>query len=372
MTTHASGPAPAPAELPAGFLPGAIDCDIHPEPPRRADLLPYLDPYWREAVVSRDVDRLDLTSYPLGAPLTARPDWRAGAAGRTGLDRVRTDVLDRFRLGAGILNCLYGAPAMYNEHFGGALCRATNDWIRDHWLEPEPRLRASILVSPVNPDTAAEEVERVAADPRFVQVLFLAQGELPLGRKYYWPIYAAAERHGLPIGIHAGSAFRHAPTQSGFPSYFAEDYAGQTQGFAAQLLSLIAEGVFARFPGLKVVLIESGVTWLPSLMWRMSKDWLGVRTEVPWVKTRPANIIREHVRLTVQPFDGPPDSGDVEKILRHLGSEDMLMFSTDYPHWQFDGDAAVPDGFPAAQLRKLLVENARATYARLPGQEVER
>lgn len=344
---------------------GAIDCDIHPEPPRRADLLPYLDDYWREAVMSRDVDRLDLTSYPPGAPLSMRPDWRAD--GRPGLDRVRTDVLDRFALRYGILNCLVGAQAMYNEHFGGALCRATNDWIREHWLDPEPRLRASIVVHTVNPEAAAREVERVAQDPRFVQVMVLAQGEMPLGRRLFWPIYEAAERLGLPLGIHAGSAFRHAPTQSGYPSYFVEDYVGQTQGFAAQLLSLIAEGVFARFPRLKVVLIESGVTWLPSLMWRMGKDWLGVRSEVPWVKVRPAELIREHVRLTVQPFDAPPEA--VARILRHLNSDDLLMFSTDYPHWQFDGDAAVPEGFPPGALRKMLVDNALATYTRLDPEE---
>jgi predicted TIM-barrel fold metal-dependent hydrolase len=112
-----------------------------------------------------------------------------------------------------------------------------------------------------------------------------------------------------------------------------------------------------------VVLIESGVTWLPSLMWRMSKDWRGVRTEVPWVKQPPAWLMREHVRLTCQPFDAPEE--EVARIIEHLGSDDMLLFATDYPHWQFDGDAALPAGLPDRLRRKVLVDNALATYPRL-------
>ena len=59
---------------------------------------------------------------------------------------------------------------------------------------------------------AVEEIERCAADQRFVQVLMLVMGDMPLGKRHYWPIYAAAERHGLPIGIHAGSSYRHPVT----------------------------------------------------------------------------------------------------------------------------------------------------------------
>ena len=210
---------------------------------------------------------------------------------------------------------------------------------------------------------AAEEVERLAGDRRFVQVLVLAAGEMPLGRRFYWPLWAAAERAGLPIGIHAGSAFRHAPTQSGFSSSLAEDYSNQTQAFAAQLVSLVAEGIFTKFPTLRFVLLESGVTWLPGLMWRMSKDWRGVRTEIPWVKQPPASLLRDHIRLTCQPFDAP--AAEVGRIIDHLGSDEMLLFATDYPHWQFDGDAALPLGLPARLRHKLLVENARATYPRL-------
>ena len=83
-----------------------------------------------------------------------------------------------------------------------------------------------------SPELAAQEIERLAGDSRFVQVLLLAMAEMPLGRRPNWPIYRAAERHDLPIGIHAGSAYRHAPTATGWPSYYLEDDVAQSQGFA--------------------------------------------------------------------------------------------------------------------------------------------
>ena len=81
----------------------------------------------------------------------------------------------------------------------------------------------------------------------------------------------------------------------------------QSAAFESQLLSLVAEGVFAKFPGLKVVLSKSGFTWLPPFLWRANKTWRGVRAEMPWVKRPPAEIIREHVRLTIQPVDAAAD-----------------------------------------------------------------
>jgi uncharacterized protein len=198
-----------------------------------------------------------------------------------------------------------------------------------------------------------------------VQVLLLAMAELPLGRRQTWPIYRAAERHGLPVGIHAGSSFRHPPSAGGWGSYYLEDYVSYAQGFAGALNSLLAEGVFQKFPELRVVLIESGVTWLPASLWRINKTWRGVRSEVPWLNRLPADIVRERVRLTAQPLDAPPDAASLTAVLEQLGSEEMLLFATDWPHWHYDGDEALPPNLPETLVRKVTVDNALATYPRL-------
>jgi hypothetical protein len=113
--------------------------------------------------------------------------------------------------------------------------------------------------------------------------------------------------------------------------------------------------------------MESGVTWLPAWMWRANKTWRGVRAEVPWLEKSPADYAREHVRLTCQPFDAPPNATMLRKIIEEIDCEDMLLFSTDYPHWHFDGNDALPDGLPEHLMQKLLVGNALKTYPRLHG-----
>ena len=345
---------------------GAIDCDLHPPAPTIAQLLPYLDEFWRDQITNRAIDRISFAtmSYPPNAPISARADWRAAQDGTSALDRLRAEVLDAFGLELGIANVIHGCVALYNDDMAAAICRAVNDWLRAEWLDREPRLRGSILVTPQDPVQAVQEIERLAPDPRFVQVMLPAMGERLLGRRELFPVYEAAERHGFAIGVHAGSTYRYAPTIVGWPSYQYEDYIAQAQAFANQTISLIAEGVFRRFPALKVVMMESGVSWLPMTMWRTDKTWRGARPEVPWVDRWPSEIIREHLRLTIQPFDAP-DAVSVAQTLDRIGSDAVLLFSTDYPHWQFDGDEVLPDGLPRHALEKILVENALSTYPRL-------
>ena len=345
---------------------GGIDCDIHPTVNSTADLVPYLHGYWREMVPMRMMQMLDLASYPPNNPLSARDDWRS-ANGRGGVElaKVQREALDAFGTRIAICNVLYGGPILYNDDMAAAICSATNDWLADQWLSKDDRLRGSIVIPTENPTLAVAEIERLAGDERFVQVMVLCMGEKPLGRRHYWPIYEAAERAGLPIGIHAGSAYRHPPTTIGYGSYYLEDYVAQSQTFGAQLTSLVTEGVFEKFPALKVVLIESGFTWLPSFLWRLDKTWRGLRSEVPWLKRTPFEIVRDHIRLTLQPIDAPDAGNQLERVIDQLGSDRMLLFSTDYPHWQFDGDRAMPEGIPPSLRRKILIDNALETYPRL-------
>ena len=331
-----------------------------------AQLLPHLDVHWRESIVTRGIDGLDLAAYPPGAPVSARPDWRIGggdAAADAGT--LARQALDPFGTRIGILSCLHGAIAMFSEDMGAALASAVNDWMVQDWLDHDPRLRASVTICMRDPGLAVAEIERRASDPRFVQVLLLASGDMPLGRRLMWPIYEAAQRHHMPIAIHAGSTGHNPTTPSGWPSYFLEDYVSQAPAIQSQLLSLIAEGTFQKFPELRFVLLESGFTWLPSFLWRIDKEWRGLRREVPWVDQAPSRIIRERVRCSLQPADAP-DAQVLSEVIRQLGADEMLLFSTDYPHWQFDAqEGPLPPGLPEHLLSRIARDNALATYPRL-------
>jgi uncharacterized protein len=322
--------------------------------------------HWQEWLVVRGMHELDTIAYPSNSPLTARPDWRPlhGRAG-SDLNALREQALIPFNLTHAICNCLYGVHFLFSEELAAVYASAVNDWMVHEWLDREPKLRASIVIPMQNPEMAVAEIERCAADRRFVQVLMLVMGDMPLGRRHFWPIYNAAERHGLPIGIHAGSSYRQPVTAAGWPSYYTEDYAAQAVAFQSQLTNLISEGVFSKFPTLKMVFLESGFTWLPAHMWRMTKGWRALRREIPWVDRSPSEIVRSNIRLTTQPIDAPPNPEDFERLLDQMGSDELLLFSTDYPHWQFDDDMALPDHLPADLVRKIMIDNPRATYPRL-------
>ena len=344
----------------------AIDCDIHPSVPGLKTLLPYMEPHWAETLTQRGMHELDSISYPNRSPLTAREDWQAETGKpATTLEQVQSQLLEPFGLRTAICNCLYGVQLPFSEDMAAAYARAVNDWIAREWLDKDDRLRASIIVPIQGAEVAVEEIERCAADRRFVQILLLVMGETMLGRRHHWPIYAAAEKHGLAVGIHAGSSYRHPVTPVGWSSFTSEDYVNQSIAFQSQLASLIAEGVFKKFPDLKVVMLESGITWLPSFLWRFKKYWRGLTMEIPWVDRPPEEIVRDQVRFSLQPFDAPDEPAVVARIIEHLASDDLILFSTDYPHWQFTGQDVLPPGLPKDLIGKIMVDNPLATYPRL-------
>lgn len=341
----------------------AVDCDVHNAVPEIAALFPYLPERWRDYCVEHGVTSLAPNYYPPGAPLSARPEARGDGPAGSDLEVVRDQVLDTPGADLAILNCLYAVQPIHNEDWAVAMARALNDWQAAYWLDADPRFRASIVVPPQNPSRAAEEIERLAGHPGFVQVLLLAYSQTPLGNRGHWPIYAAAERHGLPVGVHPGVAGGNPPLPVGWPSYYIEDYAGASQAMQSQLVSLVCEGAFQKYPELTVVLLESGVSWLPSLMWRLDKNWKGLRREIPWVNEPPSEIIREHVRLSVQPFDGPDSGEHVRQIVEQIGSTDLLLYASDYPHWHHrDPQESLLRHLSPDEREQVLRGNALRTY----------
>ncbi len=341
-----------------------IDTDVHITPRSIAALLPYLPARWRDYVLESGIRGLESDLYPPGSPLAARPGSRP-ADGPPGSDPdlLRAQLLEPWRTHVAITHCIYGVDGVHNPDWAVAMARAVNDWQLAEWLTPEPRLRGSVVVAAQDPARAAAEIDRVGGRAEFVQVVMPVRAGAPLGTRAFWPIYEAAQRNGLALAIYAGGAGRHPVTPVGRPSYHLEDYVALAHAFQAQLVSVICEGVPARFPQLPIVLVESGFTWLPPLMWRLDKNWKGLRREVPWVDRLPSEIIRETVRLTAQPLDGPAEPDRMLEVLDRLGSDRMLMFATDYPHHQFDEpEQAVPLDLPADSLQRLLSTNAIDTY----------
>jgi predicted TIM-barrel fold metal-dependent hydrolase len=346
--------------------PAIIDCDIHNTMPSDETLAKYLPERWR-----RHLRGFGLRFYYQGAyyprvyPNAARTDaWPPnGLIPGSDLNFMRAQLLDAWNIEIGLLNPLYLAGEQSSLDYADALARGLNDWLIAEWLDPEPRLRSSIIVPYEDGQAAAAEIERRAGDARFVQILLVARTRELLGRRKYWPMYEAAAQYNLPIGIHFGGANGWPITGAGWPSFYFEDHTGMPQAMQAQLISLVCEGVFERFPTLKVVLIEGGLAWLPSLMWRLDRAWQRLGDEVPHLQCPPSAYIRQHCWLTTQPMEEPPQPAYFWQMLEHLDMNDRLMFATDYPHWDFDApDQAFPVKLPPDLRQKFMGENARALY----------
>ena len=342
-----------------------IDCDLHNPLPPLDMLYPYLPDYWVDHCRDSGFYGPDANDYPRGAPTSTRPGIKEPTGDRPASDLalLREHALDAWGVERGILTCAYRVQSVHNEDLAAALASAVNDWQIEHWLDLEPRLKASLIVPSQNPELAAREIDRLGDHPSFVQIMLPVRSQAPYGNRRYHPIYAAACRHDLAIGIHYGGAPGLPPTSVGWPSTYLEEYVGMSQVFQAQVLSLVSEGAFDQFSDLRVALIEGGFTWMPALMWRFDKEWRGLRRLTPWVKRLPSEYIRQHMRLTLQPIDAPPTAEQLLQIVGQLDSDDLLMFSTDYPHWHFDSpDEAFPTKLPKTLARKILSENAREFY----------
>jgi predicted TIM-barrel fold metal-dependent hydrolase len=340
-----------------------VDCDVHVEVPKADVLFPYLPEHWVEHIQQSRFKGPTDTAYPPRAPTTARPGSRP-EDGPSGSDfaLLRSQVFDVPGVELAILNCAYAIDSIHHPDAAVALASAVNDWLIAEWLEKEPRLRASMVVPSQLPELAAREIERVGSHPGFVQVFLPVRAQHPYGSRLFRPMWEAIASQDLVAGIHFGGAPGNPPTPSGWPSYYFEEYTGMAQVFASQVVSLITEGVFDRWPTTRVTLIEGGFTWLPAHMWRFDKEWRNLRRIVPWVKRPPSAYIREHMRFTIQPLDAPASRQQLLEVIEQLGSDELLLYASDYPHLHHADPLDVLRDLPPELARKIAFENARAWY----------
>jgi uncharacterized protein len=353
---------------------GFVDCDIHPVQRTPKDLFPYLEARWREHAETFGGHLCQGLSGQLPVPRMMAAGMRAdsypadGGPPGSDLKLMQSQHLDFNGCDIGMLVVL-GRAGMdeRNLEFGAALAHAANDWQLHDWVGKDSRLKAGIVVPQEHPEFAVGEIDtRAAEHEAFRQVIISPRSSEPLGRRKYWPIYEAIARNNLVLGIHpAGSSGGHATSGTGWGTYYMQEHYAFGTGMVGNVVSLIIEGVFEEFPGLKVAMIESGFSWAPSLGWRMDKQWKRSRKETPHLKRPPSEYLRQHFWFCTQPMEEPEDPAHLLDILGWIGW-DRMMFSSDYPHWDYDDPrAALNFKMTPAQRAGILRDNARALY-RLP------
>ena len=348
-----------------------IDCDIHNEIGDVDEFLSYVSPAQRRWFSGQH--QLGLPGYPWSHPHSFyRDELEEGPGGEPAsrIDLVQREVLDAYEVEAGLLTGDIGVVAslMPNPYRAAEFARAHNDWLADRWLNAEPRLRGSIIVPAQDPAAAAAEIERLAGDSRFAAVLLVGGSERPYGEPRYLPIFQAAADAGLPVAIHSGGegmGISPAAGGAGYPSFYIEWHTlGSGGSIMAHLVSLLCHGTFDRVPGLKVLMMEGGIAWLPGIMWRLDTNWRGLRAEVPWVTRPPSEVLREHIRFTTQPLEHT-DGNDalLWQMLEAVGAPDILCFASDYPHWDFDPPDRMLARLPAEWRQRIMHDNAAELFA---------
>ncbi|TMC09731.1 MAG: amidohydrolase [Chloroflexi bacterium] len=346
------------------------DCDVHEGMRSITELKPYLPSEWLMYFNRDSLGRLPAKHpylHPQGGTRldVIHPD---GTSDDMFPERVREQLLDAYGIEAAMLvgTYVHQFTAMPQGKFAAALAAAYNDWLIERWLAVDTRFKGSVAVAAQEPRLAAREIDRVGGHPSIVQVnLPMPPPQLPWGDEKFYPIWEAAVRNGLRIAFHVSppAGLLGAASVNGWPTTYMELRGVYGLQFQAGLMSLVCNGVFARFPELKVVLLEGGFSWVPGLMWKLDQSWGALRREVPWLRRPPSDYIRDHVRFGTQPMEEPPDPKQLLQIIDMLGSDELLLFATDYPHWDFDAPGpALPAVLPATLRRKILWENARDFY----------
>jgi predicted TIM-barrel fold metal-dependent hydrolase len=128
------------------------------------------------------------------------------------------------------------------------------------------------------------------------------------------------------------------------------------------MLSMIVNGVYERFPRLRVAYMEAGCGWLPSWLHRIGEHvelagWL----ETPECKQPPIEYFKRNCWITTE-----PDEPHAYHVIEELGDE-RILFETDYPHPDSKYPRAVATFLAQEKLspetkRRILWDNAVDFY----------
>lgn len=240
---------------PKGALPHAHRAWLHPEDFRRSDIDPQTDDEHYQCMKENLLDRYN-------------PD----IAILTGEEALEVSTLA-------------------NGHYAQAMAKAYNRYLIDEWLPRDKRFRGSLIVAPQDPLGAAAQIREFGDHPDIVQVHMSHGSYRPYGDPFYHPIWEACSEMGLPLAIHLGGqgGINYAPIGSGPMTYYWTTHALLCQPAMSHVASAIAHGVFEKWPNMKFVIIECGVAWLPSILWRLDANWKALRKEPPGSNASPAN-----------------------------------------------------------------------------------
>ncbi|MBO0689078.1 MAG: amidohydrolase family protein [Candidatus Dormibacteraeota bacterium] len=252
-----------------------------------------------------------------------------------------------------------------------ALARAYARWMTEEVL-PHSRTIRTMLYLPFNdPEESLRLIRDFGSSPNVVGFLVTSVRQVPVHHNRYVPVYTALSELGLPLAFHAAYDWTNGPVAQlnkfisvhalGFPLYN-----------MIHLTNFVINGVAARFPDLKVLWIEGGLSYIPFLMQRLDNEYMMRSSEAPLLTKLPSDYMRDFY-WSSQPLEATWNPRLLEEIFRMLDASNRLLYASDYPHWDFDTPSVIYDlpfldeqakrrilGLNAAELFGLPTEGSRA------------
>ncbi len=202
---------------------------------------------------------------------------------------------------------------------------AWNDWAIEEFNAAAPdRLCVLPFLPSHSPRAAVAELERCAEIGHRGAIIDVF--DLDAGDPAWDRLWTAAEHTGLPLSFHIkGGASPRLSYQVG---------KWQSAAFASllplqldeALAIMVFSGALQRHPGLRIVLAESGVGWLPYYLSRMDLEWRNLRDKVDYApSSSPTELFRRQVVATFE------EEELAARLIPLVGAA-SCMWASDYPH----------------------------------------
>ena len=253
-----------------------------------------------------------------------------------------------------------------------ALGRAYNRWLCERVLAHEPRIRSMLYLPFNDPDAAYRMVKEMGDKKGVAGFMVTSARHRPVQHNGYMKTYALLEEMGQPLAFHAGYNWND-QTMGMMNKFISVHALGFVFFNMVHLTNWIMNGLPERFSKLKVIWIESGLAWVPFMMQRLDNEYMMRSSEAPALKKLPSEYMRD-MFFSTQPME-MTDMAALEQTFRMMKAETQLLYSSDYPHWDFDLPSTIYDlPFLSEQgKRNILGANAMRVFdLKLPAEKLAR
>jgi predicted TIM-barrel fold metal-dependent hydrolase len=231
-------------------------------------------------------------------------------------------------------------------------------WMTEKILPFDDSLVTMLYLPFSDPDACLRLVKEFGHKKGVVGFMVTSTRNQPVYHNSYMPLYKEIEQSGKPLGFHTVSYWLEKPFNQ-LNSFLSAHALGFPFYNMIQLTNIVINGLPERFPDLKFVFIEAGVSWLPFIMSRLDSDYMMRSSEAPTLTKKPSEYIKNFY-FTSQPLEYVENPKHLEMMFEMFDAENQLLYASDYPHQDFDTPSAIFDlpFLSSAAKRKILGENA--------------